>query len=102
MSHNPFRHRAAEQLGDVEIIECDSLLYAGDEAEYAYRLENMLLRKKLVMMTDIDRAIIKDGSWLRAGGGAICATCKEQYAQHPRLHQYAILTKLCDGRLVKL
>lgn len=89
-------------MGDIEVIECESLVYARDEEDYNWRLEMMLLRGRLVEQTDADRKIILEGAWRRAGGGVICDICKKEYNDHPLVHKYAILNKICDGRLVKL
>ena len=100
---NPFQNRAAEQMGGIEVIECESLEFVShDEEEYNWRLSNAIARGRMVMMTDADRKIILEGTWRRAGGGVICEICKKEYNDHPIVHKYAILTKVCDGRLVKL
>lgn len=101
---NPFKHHAAEQMGtdDDAIIETECLTFVTDPEEYESRLTSLLARGRLVLQTEADKKIIRESTWKRAGGGAICPACKQEFDRHPHVHQYAILTKLCDGRLVKL
>lgn len=101
-TNNPFFHRAAEQQGGVEIIESGSLEFVTDPVEYAERLQMLLRRGKLVEQTEQDRAAIAAGNWKRVSNLMVCKLCNKSYMDHPALHQYAILTKLCNGDLVKL
>jgi hypothetical protein len=104
MTKNPFNARAAEQMGgDIEIIECESLEFVKrDSEEYQYRKASLIARGKMIEQTEEDKQIIIEGSWRRAAGLCICEICGKTYQEHPYLYQYAILNKLCDGRLVKL
>ena len=99
---NPFNRKAAEQLGGIEVIECETLELAGSEEEYNLRLEMLKARGKIVEMTAEDREKIQRGEWFRVGGDVICDVCEKPYRDHPILHQYAILHKMCDGMLGKL
>jgi hypothetical protein len=42
------------------------------------------------------------GDWVRASGACICEVCGEEYYDHAPVIGYDWLTRLCDGRLVKL
>lgn len=38
----------------------------------------------------------------RAGGGVVCDLCHKTYSEHRNVPYTGGLTRLCDGRLVKL
>lgn len=48
-----------------------------------------------------DKARVDRGDWTRASGLVVC-TCGFPYADHDSVRGFEWLTRLCDGRLVKL
>lgn len=49
-----------------------------------------------------DKLRVDRNDWMRASGLAVCTTCELLYADHASVRGYEWLTRLCDGRLVKL
>jgi hypothetical protein len=45
---------------------------------------------------------LEGGQYVRAGGDAVCKTCRLEYRQHPELPGYATIHLTCDGSIVKL
>ena len=49
-----------------------------------------------------DKALIDSGDTPRVCGQVICVHCGREYNDHPEVIGALWLTKLCDGRIVKL
>lgn len=49
-----------------------------------------------------DQILVDRGDWRRASGLTTCVTCGCPFADHASVRGYEWLTRLCDGRLVKL
>lgn len=49
-----------------------------------------------------DKKRVDNGDYVRASGLTICPTCGFEYFDHAPVTGYEWLTRLCDGRFVKL
>ncbi len=54
------------------------------------------------LLSPEDKEKVDEGDFTRAGGDSICPVCDMPYFSHPNVVGALWLTKLCDGRLVKL
>lgn len=72
-----------------------------DSVEYNERLDSLLARGVLVRPNGTDMDNIRAGRMYRVNHTVSCKACRRPYADHPAIHEYAFLHKLCNGQLVK-
>lgn len=54
-----------------------------------------------LLLSAKDKELIDAGDWMRAGGECVC-TCGYKYSQHDPVNGALWMTRLCNGKLVKL